>query len=101
MNIIITYAHPFFTSDLTNTKIKAHQHVSEDGEIFVSTFVLENANMLIRLINRENDVEEKKEDEEGVMSVSEMEILKKQVRNMFWQDKYCGVDQFVDNHFAW
>jgi hypothetical protein len=62
-----------------------------------------------KLLEKEksSDVEEDEERDEGeeqqggwVLGVGELEELKHSVRNMYHQDRFCGVDQFFDNHFA-
>ena len=35
------------------------------------------------------------------LSVDGLEALKHSVRAAFHEDRYCGVDKFYDNHFAW
>ena len=37
----------------------------------------------------------------GSLTVSDVEEVKRRVRLAFREDRFCGVDKFYDNHFAW
>jgi hypothetical protein len=114
----------FYVSGLRATQTLSQ--VSADSKSLCRTYRLSNADAVVRFISRpeHQDFDSSESESESapnssssssssttttspssapapIASVAELEAVKHGVRREYYVDRFCGVDKFLDNHFAW
>ncbi len=86
----------FYTGALRGKQVLA----ASAGSAAVACFQLANSDAVVRFVTRVDASNETNETSSS-LGVAQVERMKRGLREAYFQDSLCGVDKFMDNHFAW